>query len=642
MPNPPPGYALAKSSAQQADDEAAAAARKAFVSRRSIEWREHAIGWRWLQDSYEGGNRYRNAIYGLDHRGLPVRNMIRHKREYPNPREQGTTNYQVAGLGQPASSPMLTGPFGPFPGALGSDAAALATDDPYEYRRARTPVPRFCFQAINLHLSKIFGREVARAFGPKAVASKSDAPGKRAKKPVRKAGNGPIGEFWKDTNGRGTSIDDWMQHMVGPLLLMCGSVDILFDHPENRSGAVVETLSTQKALGLDRCVASYILPDNMLWWQLDAAWRYTECLVREYQETETGETRELYRHWEADKSTLYDLDGNPISTFPHKFGRVPIVRLMGVPKFRLKNTGQPEYEELAELQREYYNRDSELVLSDSLQAHPLLMGPDDYCKADGEVAIGPDYLLPKKKNETGTSVTYEPFAYLEPPKGGAESIRTNKGDIREQVDRAACLTKPPGVSGTSGSTVAQSGVSKQMDQSSGNDLLTRIASQLQNAERLIAEYALLVQRDRAPTAAELDEVTVTYPSEFDLFSALDLSTVITNFQLIVGSAGELEQTEYEMLSRLVQLILPGMDDEKYELLNDELEAFMAQRVQQKVESAESGAALKAAQLEAITNPPAADPFKEPGNSDTAGGATPPTSTTTSGPNQGQAAGAVAN
>src|SRR5258708_516258 len=59
-----------------------------LVLRRHLEWREFQITWRWLQDSYEGGNRFRNAIYGLDHRGLPVRNMVRHKREYPNPREQ--------------------------------------------------------------------------------------------------------------------------------------------------------------------------------------------------------------------------------------------------------------------------------------------------------------------------------------------------------------------------------------------------------------------------------------------------------------------------------------------------------------------------------------------------------------------------
>jgi len=113
-------------------------------------------------------------------------------------------------------------------------------------------------------------------------------------------------------------------------------------------------------------------------------------------------------------------------------------------------------------------------------------------------------------------------------------------------------------------------------------------------------------------------------------------------QLDLGTVGELEETQFQMLSRLVKLILPGLPDKVYQRMDEELRKLMASKRRAKDDEAESGAALKQAQLEAITNPPAADPFKEPGNSDTAGGATPPTSTTTSGPNQGQAAGAVAN
>src|SRR5689334_17633358 len=105
-----------------------------IVLRRHVEWHEHQVIWRWLQDSYEGGSRYRNAVYGLDQRGLPVRNLIRHKREYPNPRDQAFTSSGYSAL--PAAAPPLgtRSGLGLFPGQLGADAAALATDDPYEYR----------------------------------------------------------------------------------------------------------------------------------------------------------------------------------------------------------------------------------------------------------------------------------------------------------------------------------------------------------------------------------------------------------------------------------------------------------------------------------------------------------------------------
>ena len=61
------------------------------IRRRHPEWREHHLRWRWMLDSLEGGERYRQAVYGSDNRGLPIRNLIRHKREYPDPRATPST-----------------------------------------------------------------------------------------------------------------------------------------------------------------------------------------------------------------------------------------------------------------------------------------------------------------------------------------------------------------------------------------------------------------------------------------------------------------------------------------------------------------------------------------------------------------------
>ena len=46
------------------------------MRRRHPEWRENQRRWRWLLDSLEGGERYRQAVYGFDPRGLPIRNLI--------------------------------------------------------------------------------------------------------------------------------------------------------------------------------------------------------------------------------------------------------------------------------------------------------------------------------------------------------------------------------------------------------------------------------------------------------------------------------------------------------------------------------------------------------------------------------------
>ena len=284
-----------------------------LIGRRHPEWREHQLRWRWLLDSLEGGERYRQAVYGYDHRGLPVRNLVRHKREYPDPQE---------------SAGSFVDPFLSASGRMvrsnGADPAASATDDDYELRRARTPVPTFVAEAIDTHLSRIYARE------------------------VRRDGPEPLTAWWADVDGCGTSIDQWMAETVAPLLLTLGQLDLCFDHPVAPEGEVIETRADVERLGLDRCVASYILPENMLWWRLDATGhRYAECLVREYAEAEEGvEVR--YRHWSTTESTLFADDGTVLGVTPHSFGLVPVVRVFDRRKPRCRNIGQPRYEGVAE------------------------------------------------------------------------------------------------------------------------------------------------------------------------------------------------------------------------------------------------------------------------------------------------------
>ena len=202
-------------------------------------------------------------------------------------------------------------------------------------------------EAIDTHLSRIYAREVKRV------------------------GDDRLMRWWSDVDGCGTSIDQWMAETVAPLLLTLGQLDLAFDHPAAPEDEEVETSADAERLGLDHCFASYILPENMLWWRLDpTGHRYAECLVREYHEGLEGSV-ERYRYWTADESTLYDADGTVLSVTHHPFGRVPIVRVFDRRKPRCKNIGQPRYEGVAERQREYYNRDSELILSDTTQAHPL-------------------------------------------------------------------------------------------------------------------------------------------------------------------------------------------------------------------------------------------------------------------------------
>ncbi len=540
VPLPRPGLGVGRNGASGTDGERPHARLesqdesldgKSIVARRHVDWLENQVRWRWLMDSHEGGDRYRNAVYGPDRRGLPCRNLFRHKREYPDPQQFPQVYQGFAGFVGPADRPgAKASAMARFPACSAPTRPPSAMDDDYELRRARTPVPEFVAEAVEIHLAKVYDQEVARD-GPADLLA-----------------------WWKDVDGCGTPIDDYMRETIAPLLLVLGCIDVCLDHPQAPPGETVETRADELRLGLDKVVASYILPMNMVWWRTDSAGRYLECLVREYIDPADrmdhdkngnaidpdgpGDVGEAWRRdyvrwrlWRSNESILYNFDGSEVlDRVPHNFGRVPIVRLIDLKKHRTRNVGKSRYEAIAEYQREFYNRDSELILSDTLQAHPFLSGPEDYCKADNTLSVGPGYLLPKKRNPENGS--YEGFDYVSPPKDPAESLRRNKEDLIDLKDRRACLSKPAGV-GSAGS-VGQSGISKQLDAHTGHKLLSSIAKNLAKAERFLAEYALMVLRDKPVTPEERATIKVGYPSRFELHDAADLIDGTSKLQLVLG------------------------------------------------------------------------------------------------------------
>src|SRR5690606_9255053 len=121
----------------------------------------------------------------------------------------------------------------------------------------------------------------------------------------------------------------------------------------------------------------------------------------------------------------------------------------------------------------------------------------------------------------------EGFDIVEFPKHGAESIRQNKADLREDVDRDSSLVRPMGRDGQ-----AQSGLSKVIDHADGNNRLAKVAQALAQAERLVAELALTVLSDGPPASGLLAAVEVIYPTEFDLYTAGDVARSTADFQAL--------------------------------------------------------------------------------------------------------------
>ena len=512
-----------------------------ITSKRHREWQANHTRWKWLLDSLEGGEAYRWASYGIDFRQLPIRNLFRHKSEYPDPRDPNSAAAMV--------------------NAASINPRAYSTDDDYTLRLMRTPVPSFLEEVVEIHLSKIFARE-----------------------PIRTSTSQQVQEWWEDVDGTGMTIKQWMAEVVGPLLLALGCLDIVVDHPPAPKDATIRTRQDQADAGLNAIVAGIILPENMVDWDLDQAGRYTRCVVMEA--TDAAEI--TYREWQGNQWVLYSEGGDQIDQGEHQYGQPPIRRIFDRKRSRFRNIGKPRYETISELQQEYYNRDSELILSDTQQAHPLVQGPEEYCKADGEIPVSISRLLPMKRaGSMGQSVSYQGFEIIGYPKDGAESIRQNLQLIRDKVDRAACLTKPAGAAGTTSGAVSQSGLSKQMDQTTGHDLLAKLSAMLGRVELEILDLVLLVAGDGKVDQAALDATTVAYPKTFELTSAEELATGITDFQAILDAAGPCPETQLELLKRLVRLLNPGRDDEAYAEMDQEIEDFLDQKAEASAQAREA-------------------------------------------------------
>ena len=485
---------------------------------RHPEWAEHRTRWQWLADSLEGGDRYRYAVYGTDRRGFPIRNLLRHKREYPAPGETHAITIPLSG--------------GPV---------ADSTDDDYSLRLVRTPVPDYVGECVRRHLGRIYRHEVRRS-GPPAYI-----------------------QWTANTDGAGTDIDAWMRHTVAPLLMAVGCLDIIMDHPPAPPNVAIRSRSQRDAYRLDAVVARVIMPTDVVWWRLEGH-DYAEAVVLERAETERG-LADRYRHWTATDWTLYDADGGVLAQGTHPYGRVPMIRLMLARKPRCENVGWTPLEAVAERQREAYNRESELVLSDVLQAHPLLQGPPP--DADGTISIGPQWLLAKKELRTGAGVAYEGYQYLDPPKGGADSLRQNIERLRAEVEASQGLAKPSGSLGM----VAQSGLSKAYDHATYNDILSMLADALQVAEVRLGRLATLVASDGADTDPD---IRVHYSRVYDLRAGAELASLLSAFQNVLQDAGRCPALETRVLMSIVRdELLPGMDDETYREIEAEVKQALA-------------------------------------------------------------------
>lgn len=525
---------------------------KRLVRRRHAEWRDRAMRWRWLVDSYEGGDRYRRSSYGTDARGWPLRNLVRHPREYPAPIDQYGSSARISPTD---AGTFLDGGSGLFadhryangPGGVASSGEPQGDD--YWTRWWRTPPPTFVQEAVDAQLSRIYAREPQRE-GPPAYL-----------------------DWITDVDGSGTPIDDWMREELAWRLLVLGCVDVLVDRPPVDGDLPRPlTVAERERLGLDRVEARVLDPQDVLDWELDRRREYVWVLNREYHPDESKDAdrpgtifAERYRLWTRDTWVLFDPEGRRLGEGEHGLGIVPQIRLMTRRAPRCTHVGVSLLEDTAELAREYYNRDSELVLDDANHSHPQLQGPAEPIES-GRITIGPGWALPVYTDAHGNQV---PWSVIDFPHGGAESLRSNKTDLRSAADRLNGLAKPAGESGAG--VVSQSGLSKSFDERRLNDLLSRRADILANAERKIGRLVVAVAADGRPAPADAEAVRVSYSKRFELLGLDALAAGLAAIHAALAEAGRIPKVEARLVHEMAVSLLPGLSDEEYAAIRAEIE-----------------------------------------------------------------------
>jgi hypothetical protein len=520
---------------------------KRLIDRRHPEYSEYVDITRWILDTLEGGDAYRDAQYGNDDYGQPRYNLLRHKREYPG----------LAGSLTDEFGERL--PFQPSYTEIQDNNKSIEMD--FEIRRQRTPVPSFLATFMEKQLSKIYKRSIKRE-GPDLLMQ------------------------WIDNiDGRETSLEEWMREEVAPLLSSLGMIDLAFYHPV-RSPDEPVMFGDQLNAPERQCVVKCILPENILWWRLDYTGRYyVEVNTLKYSITDEGEEIKTIVNWTNEDWSEYNMEGKLLETSEHGLGIVPIVRVFDRRRFREDHSARSRMYPIVDLSKCYYNEESELIVNNTLHNNPIIQGPDTGDDSD-RTPINRWYMLKKIFDAvSGTVVNYE---YLQPNVTTFEFMNSRLDGLLERMEAAAALTRSAGAVQTEGrGQVAQSGVSKAYDQVEGSEYLSSIAKILQSCEWTILQFAWIVLNDGFDNTApdEFDEIVVLYPTEFNLLSFDQYALIVETMATYLESGlGKLPTDEKLTLKFLVRSKHPDMTADEIEEIDKEIESLIDNAVRERKNS----------------------------------------------------------
>ncbi|MCX7702659.1 MAG: hypothetical protein N2234_00950 [Planctomycetota bacterium] len=385
------------------------------------------------------------------------------------------------------------------------------------FRLRRVVYYNYCKAIVDLYVSYIYKKEI-----------------------LRESSNPYYLEFLQDVDLRSNDVDTMMSRYIAPLSQVFGVVFVIVDMPQITADR--NSLNGGNGSGIRPYIAP-ILPFDVLDWELDSIGRFRWVKVREKFPSERSpfdehKTQDYnYRIWTKDKWYLLDKEGdflnpNGPAGENHPVGRVPIVAVYNERSFQSPIFGISALQDIAPCCQKIYNLSSLLDEFLYKQCFSFLAWP-------GDVDV----------EQLGTSnvATYDPETkalphYITPPTDPAKFIESQ---IEKNIEEIYRLSR---IKYVAVSSQTESGIARSIEFHDTNNILTRKARNLEQAEREIAELFF-------KWLGEKNDVTIQYPREFSIRAANEE----VEEAIKVMSLNLSETLNARIGKRLVRTVLPSLN-----------------------------------------------------------------------------------
>lgn len=278
-----------------------------------------------------------------------------------------------------------------------------------------------------------------------------------------------------------------------------------------------------------------------------------------------------YTIWTRDDVTVFESvkDGalTLLGTRPHTFGQVPIVSWRADTSIEDPIKSASINAAIAPLCRRLFNLCSEMDEHIRCQVFAQLIWPGSSPAGNegGEGGVSTGLVI-------GAEQKNLPF-YLAPPASVAATIETRMTALIQEIYRII------GIEYERASGVQSSAQSKENEFAKTNVAIVALAQALARAER---ETLILVGRGLGCSEEELQAITVTaHESYADAALGDELAQAMDALTLAIG-----RQAKIELLQRLIQKLLPGLDAKTKSVIESEI----AEAIDQAQKDAEAVAA----------------------------------------------------